>query len=194
MQGTWVQSLVGELGNPTCHGATKPKSHNYWTLSLWSPHATTQIQRSQMYTYTHIFFLMYRTLCIVSIKRGNSDFKFSFFPKFSYPRPPPLMYLLFSRGKKKKTRHLQRGTPSVPITKHKTYLCPDTILLSFWYSRLAAQHPWGQSLYSSFAYHPLPPWLFFIFILFIHSFLVYLTSLLNWIIPNGLKTCTSLSD
>ena len=27
MQGTWVQALVWE--DPTCHGATKPVSHNY---------------------------------------------------------------------------------------------------------------------------------------------------------------------
>ena len=27
MQGTWVQALVQE--DPTCHGATKPVSHNY---------------------------------------------------------------------------------------------------------------------------------------------------------------------
>ena len=27
MQGTWVQSLVGE--DPTCHAATKPMCHNY---------------------------------------------------------------------------------------------------------------------------------------------------------------------
>ncbi|KAJ8776953.1 hypothetical protein J1605_014971 [Eschrichtius robustus] len=27
MQGTWVQALVQE--DPTCHGATKPASHNY---------------------------------------------------------------------------------------------------------------------------------------------------------------------
>ena len=111
MQGTWVQSLVGELGNSTCPGATKPKSHNYWALALWSPHATTQTQRSQMHTYTRIFFLMYRTRCIVSIKRGNSDFKFSFFPKFSHPRPPPLTYLLFSRGKKKKTDTCREELP-----------------------------------------------------------------------------------
>ena len=29
MQGTWVWSLVQE--DSTCHGATKPMSHNYWT-------------------------------------------------------------------------------------------------------------------------------------------------------------------
>ena len=28
MQGTWVQALVWE--DPTCHGATRPVSHNYW--------------------------------------------------------------------------------------------------------------------------------------------------------------------
>ena len=27
MQGTWVQALVWE--DPTCHGATRPVSHNY---------------------------------------------------------------------------------------------------------------------------------------------------------------------
>ena len=27
MQGTWVRALVWE--DPTCHGATKPVSHNY---------------------------------------------------------------------------------------------------------------------------------------------------------------------
>ena len=27
MQGTWVRALVRE--DPTCHGATKPVSHNY---------------------------------------------------------------------------------------------------------------------------------------------------------------------
>ena len=81
MQGMWVQSLVRELGNPTCHGATKPNCHNYWALALWTPHA--KVQHSQMHTYTHIFFLIYRTHCIVSIKRGNSDLKFSLFPNFS---------------------------------------------------------------------------------------------------------------
>ena len=29
MQGTQVQSLVRE--DPTCHGATKPGCHNYWS-------------------------------------------------------------------------------------------------------------------------------------------------------------------
>ena len=29
MQGTWVQSLVRE--DPTCHKATKPMCHNYWS-------------------------------------------------------------------------------------------------------------------------------------------------------------------
>ena len=44
MQGTWVQALVQE--DPTCHGATKPVHHNYWTCTLepmshnyWSLHA-----------------------------------------------------------------------------------------------------------------------------------------------------------
>ena len=32
MQGTWVWSLVRE--DPTCHGATKPVSHNYWAWVL----------------------------------------------------------------------------------------------------------------------------------------------------------------
>ena len=32
MQGTWVWSLVRE--DPTCHGATKPVSHNYWACAL----------------------------------------------------------------------------------------------------------------------------------------------------------------
>ena len=31
VQGTWVQSLVGE--DPTCHGATKPMCHNYFSCS-----------------------------------------------------------------------------------------------------------------------------------------------------------------
>ena len=53
MQGAQVQALVWE--DPTCHGATKPVRHNYWTYTLeptshnyWacvpqllSPHATT---------------------------------------------------------------------------------------------------------------------------------------------------------
>ena len=32
MQGTWVRSLVQE--DPTCCGATKPVSHNYWACTL----------------------------------------------------------------------------------------------------------------------------------------------------------------
>ena len=32
MQGTWVRALVQE--DPTCHGATKPMSHNYWGCTL----------------------------------------------------------------------------------------------------------------------------------------------------------------
>ena len=32
MQGTWVRSLVQE--DPTCHRATKPMRHNYWTCAL----------------------------------------------------------------------------------------------------------------------------------------------------------------
>ena len=41
MQGTQVRSLVWE--DPTCRGATKPASHNYWACvpQLLSPHATT---------------------------------------------------------------------------------------------------------------------------------------------------------
>ena len=42
MQGTQVRSLVWE--DPTCHGTTKPASHNYWAYTLepkrhnyWSP-------------------------------------------------------------------------------------------------------------------------------------------------------------
>ena len=31
MQGTWVQALVRE--DLTCHGATKPVSHNYWACA-----------------------------------------------------------------------------------------------------------------------------------------------------------------
>ena len=31
MQGTWVRALVWE--DPTCHGATKPVSHNYWACA-----------------------------------------------------------------------------------------------------------------------------------------------------------------
>ena len=34
IQGTWVQSLVWEY--PTCHGAAKPTSHNYWASTLES--------------------------------------------------------------------------------------------------------------------------------------------------------------
>ena len=35
MQGTRVQALVWE--DPTCHGTTKPVSHNYWAcLRVWS--------------------------------------------------------------------------------------------------------------------------------------------------------------
>ena len=34
-QGTWVQSLVQE--NPTCHGATKPMHHSYWSPSALEP-------------------------------------------------------------------------------------------------------------------------------------------------------------
>ena len=44
MQGTRVRALVRE--DPTCHGATKPVSHNYWACALepalhnyWSSHA-----------------------------------------------------------------------------------------------------------------------------------------------------------
>ena len=32
MQGTWVWALVRE--DPTCRGATKPVSHNYWACAL----------------------------------------------------------------------------------------------------------------------------------------------------------------
>ena len=32
MQGTWIQTLVGE--NSTCHRATKPMGHNYWAPAL----------------------------------------------------------------------------------------------------------------------------------------------------------------
>ena len=32
MQGTRVRTLVQE--DPTCHGATKPVSHNYWACPL----------------------------------------------------------------------------------------------------------------------------------------------------------------
>ena len=32
MQGTWIRSLVRD--DPTCHGATKPVCHNYWTCAL----------------------------------------------------------------------------------------------------------------------------------------------------------------
>ena len=32
MQGTWVQALVWE--DPTCCGATKSVSHNYWACAL----------------------------------------------------------------------------------------------------------------------------------------------------------------
>ena len=32
MQGTRVQALVRE--DPTCRGATKPESHNYWACAL----------------------------------------------------------------------------------------------------------------------------------------------------------------
>ena len=32
IQGTQVQALVWE--DPTCHGATKPVCHNYWTCAL----------------------------------------------------------------------------------------------------------------------------------------------------------------
>ena len=41
MQGTRVRALVQE--DPTCCGATKPVSHNYWARvsQLLSPHATT---------------------------------------------------------------------------------------------------------------------------------------------------------
>ena len=41
MQGTWVRALVWK--DPTCNGATKPVSHNYWACmpQLLSPHATT---------------------------------------------------------------------------------------------------------------------------------------------------------
>ena len=31
MQGTWVRALVWE--DPTCHGATRPVSHNYWACA-----------------------------------------------------------------------------------------------------------------------------------------------------------------
>ena len=41
MQGTGVRTLVQE--DPTCRGATKPMSHNYWShvLQLLSPRAAT---------------------------------------------------------------------------------------------------------------------------------------------------------
>ena len=41
MQGTRVRALVRE--DPTCRGATKPASHNYWAREpqLLSPRATT---------------------------------------------------------------------------------------------------------------------------------------------------------
>ena len=46
MQGTRVRALVRE--DPTCRGATKPVSHNYWACALepvshnyWAHHATT---------------------------------------------------------------------------------------------------------------------------------------------------------
>ena len=32
MKGTWVRAPVWE--DPTCHGATKPVSHNYWACTL----------------------------------------------------------------------------------------------------------------------------------------------------------------
>ena len=46
MQGTWVRSLAWE--DPTCHGATKPASHNYWARvpHLLSPRATTAEART----------------------------------------------------------------------------------------------------------------------------------------------------
>jgi len=34
MQGTWVQSLVGELKFPTYCGTTKTTHHNYWACAL----------------------------------------------------------------------------------------------------------------------------------------------------------------
>ena len=40
VQETWVQSMVQE--DPTCFGATKPVSHNYWSPRLWSPCPTTK--------------------------------------------------------------------------------------------------------------------------------------------------------
>ena len=50
-QGTRVRALVRE--DPTCRGATKPVSHNYWACALepashnyWSPRATTTEARA----------------------------------------------------------------------------------------------------------------------------------------------------
>ena len=41
MQETWVPSVIWE--DPTCHGATKPLSHNYWSCAvLSSPAAPTE--------------------------------------------------------------------------------------------------------------------------------------------------------
>ena len=34
MQGMWVRALLWE--DPTCRGATRPVSHNYWALRVWS--------------------------------------------------------------------------------------------------------------------------------------------------------------
>ena len=38
MQGTRVRALVWE--DPTCHGATRPMSHNYWSLCSATREAT----------------------------------------------------------------------------------------------------------------------------------------------------------
>ena len=46
MQETWVRALVWD--DPTCRGATKPMSHNYWAHvpQLLSPRATTTEART----------------------------------------------------------------------------------------------------------------------------------------------------
>ena len=43
MQGTRVRALVRE--DSTCHGATKPERHNYWTCTL-EPRATATEPRA----------------------------------------------------------------------------------------------------------------------------------------------------
>ena len=55
MQGTWVRSLL--QGDSTCHGASKPMSHNYWAhmpqlLKLECPRAHALQQELLLFSYS----------------------------------------------------------------------------------------------------------------------------------------------